>query len=795
MPINNLPFQPTSFVGREKELAEIAALLADPNCRLLTLVGAGGIGKTRLALQAAEDQQPGFADGIAFVPLAPVGSPDLLPSAIAGALEVSFFGSEEPNIQLVRYLREKHMLLVMDNFEHLLDGTNLLTDLLHAAPNLKILATSRERLNLQEEWGSILDGLSYPTESSLDSPEKYGAVQLFIQRASQVNTHFSLTENTQAVLSICRQVEGMPLGLELAASWLRAMSCQQIVDQMTHDLDFLTTPLRNIPERHRSLRAVFTQSWNMLSKHEKDVLMKLSIFHGGFDLDAAIHVAGASLLLLASLVDKSLIRIDSSGRYDMHELLRQYADEKLIQSGKFDAIVESHLNYFIQLAEEAESHLFSSQQIPWFNRLEVEMDNFRAAFTYGSESESGLRLAVALGWFFSECSYWKEGLDWFERTLAANPNAPTELRAKAFHLAGGLAGHFGDEARLHSYCQQAIEIGKATDNKTAIAWSLCHLGFYFDHDLEQASLQLQESVRLFRETGDSMGMAHCLNRLAWTALAQNNLVLARQYTEEAALLSEQAGDTIMLGWVSSTLGRIAGHSHDFEAAREFFKQSAAQFSQARLPDGVNLMLISLADIEFKLGNLNEAERVHQEALRLPRGMMLNHPGLPFNLAGLAHIALLRGEYERSARLLAAAHVDWLVEDSIRFPQNQPFEQNKAIVRAHMGEDAFNTAWAEGKAMTVRQAEDYALEGQAQPAKLSDKREQLSSDLAFHHSLTDREREILHLMTHGLNSREIADRLILSAETIRWYLKQIYSKLDAHSRSEAIARARDLKILN
>ncbi len=307
---NNLPPQPTPFVGREKELAEIAALLADPNCRLLTLVGPGGIGKTRLALQAAEGQLPRFVDGITFVPLAPIGSPDLLPSAIAGALEVFFFGSEEPRIQIVRYLQEKQILLVMDNFEHLLDGVGLVSEVLQTTAGVKILATSRERLNLQEEWVFALDGLSYPTESTTDSPETYGAVRLFVQRASQVKTHFSFADNTQAVLSICQQVEGMPLGLELAASWLRAMSCQQIVDQMTHDLDFLTTPLRNIPERHRNLRTVFTQSWNLLSSDEQAILMKLSVFRGGFDLDAAKKVAG-HLRALAGLADKSLIRIDA----------------------------------------------------------------------------------------------------------------------------------------------------------------------------------------------------------------------------------------------------------------------------------------------------------------------------------------------------------------------------------------------------------------------------------------------------------------------------------------------------
>ncbi len=792
MPTNNLPFQPTSFVGREKELAEIAALLADPTCRLLTLVGAGGIGKTRLALQAAEDQQPDFADGIAFVPLAPVGSTDLLPSAIAGALEVSFFGSEEPHIQLVRYLREKHMLLVMDNFEHLLEGTGLLTDLLQAAPNLKILATSRERLNLQEEWVSLLDGLSFPAESFAGSLEDYSAVQLFAQRARQVNTHFSLVENTQAVLSICRQVEGMPLGLELAASWLRAMSCQQIDAQIASDLDFLTTPLRNIPERHRSLRAVFDQSWRMLSENEQAVLMKLSVFRGGFDLQGAEKVAGASLHLMAKLVDKSFIRFNNVRRYDLHELLRQYASEKLVEVGESAAIAQGHLDYFIMLADQAEEHLFGKEQILWFDRLEIEFDNLRTALAWSVKSEAGLQLAASLGWFFTERSYWSEGLDWLERALMANPNVPSSLRAKAFHLAGALAAHLKDKSRLHLYCEQAITIARHLHDYRNLAWSLCQLGLFSNVDLSQSTARLEESLALFRQIEDPMGLAHTLIRLSWIALMQNEISNAHAVAAEAATLTFQAGDIIMSAWVNATLGRLARqYDEDFKQAQVYFENSILFFDQARIPDGINMVLISLAGVELAIGDLERAQKLYWKALILHSGtfLLLNQSRMSSILAGLANIAKSHRQFERAAQFLGAANADWLAQIEILDPEFKLYESDIAAVRAQIGEKAFTEAWAAGIGMTRDQAMTYALEESAEFTEIS-----LITN-TINQPFTNRELEIMHLIADGLNSREIAQQLILSVGTIRWYLKQIYSKLDAHSRSEAIARARDLKILN
>ncbi len=789
MPTNNLPFQSTSFVGREKELAEIAALLADPTCRLLTLVGAGGIGKTRLALQAASSQQSRFEDGVVFVPFAPVSSPDLIPAAIADALGIAFFGSGQPRAQLMSYFREKNLLLVMDNFEHLLAGIDLLSDFLQTSLHLKILVTSRSRLNLQEEWVFSLDGLSFPSGSSTDDLESYSAVEMFVQRARQVNSQFVLNDNAAAVHAICRLVEGMPLGLELAATWLRAMSCQQVVEQMARNLDFLTTSLRNVPERHRSLRLVFEQSWHMLSEEEQSVLMKLAVFRGGFDLEASAYVAKASPAILASLVDQSLIHLNKNGRYDIHELLRQYAAEKLALTGEVDSVAQSHLDYFVKFADQAESYLFSSQQILWFDRLEVEFDNLRAALIKAVESEMGLRLAASLGWFFSERAHWLEGFDWLERVIAANPNAPISLLAKAYHnvaALSGLVGQFGEDRRTRGLCETALTLARAANDRWNTAWALTHMAIYGERESAKSVALLEESLALFRELHDSMGITHTLIRLSWHVKSD----YAYQLINEAAIYAHEAGDKIMSGWVNNNLGRLSfwAENPDLILAKTYLEDSLSLFREARFKIGFNIAISVLANVEQAMGNLVKAQMRQQECLISYEETLPGNQHLPNILIALAKIACARGQLVRSAKLLGAANR--MILDVRADPiQYMSVDNDIMPVRSHLSATVFDEAWAAGNAMSRKQIIAYALDVADLPVRTS------SHEQAVDQPLTERELEILHLIADGLNSREIADRLFLTVGTIRWYLRSIYDKLDVHSRSEAIARARDLKILN
>ncbi len=503
----NLPPQPTPFIGREAELAQIAERLADPHCRLLTLVGPGGIGKTRLALQAADQHARDFADGVYFVSLTPIGATTFIPAAIADALELSLYGQETPETQLINMMRGREMLLLLDNYEHLLGGTGLLADLLAYAPHLKLIVTSRERLNLREEWLLPIKGLPYPQVDSADDLLSFAAVTLFVETAQRLQPDFSLEGNEHTVAEVCHAVEGMPLGLELAATWLRAMPCEQIAGQIRHDLDFLSTSLRNLPDRHRSLRAVFEHSWDLLADDERDALMKLSVFRGGCDAEAARQVAGASLMLLAGLVDKSLLRLNDQGRYEMHELLSQYAADKL---AAFEQVAETrnrHLQYYLELAELLETRFFGPQNRATLDRLETEHDNMRAALDWAAESrdaESGLRLAGALGWFWNRRSHWLEGQAWLERFLALGSQSPVLLWAKALHHRLELAAELHDLNSIAMLCEQAARAASDVNDlqsqglaakQPRLRWEICCL---FTKETESISRRSSDAFQTNR---------------------------------------------------------------------------------------------------------------------------------------------------------------------------------------------------------------------------------------------------------------------------------------------------------
>ncbi|MBM2847359.1 MAG: putative LuxR family transcriptional regulator [Anaerolineales bacterium] len=402
-PPHNLPPQPTPFVGREAELAEIARYLKNREAQLLTLVGPGGIGKTRLALQAAARCvgpeaafDTDFADGVFFVPLAAntaaeSGAPSTLIAALADALPFSFQGPVHPQAQLLNYLREKKMLLILDNFEHLAAEARQLGDILRLVPGIKLLVTSRVRLSLREEWALEVEGLAYPKAGDAvppgDAAEGYSAIALFVQQARRMRLGFTLVPaDIPHVVRICQLVEGVPLGIELAASWLRVLSCVEIAAEIEKGLDFLTSAFQNVSERHRSLRAVFEHSWNLLSPPEQILFRQLSVFRGGFQREAAAEVVGASLPVLAGLADKSLLRRTASGRYEVHELLRQYAEEKLrLIPEEHERVHDQHCRYYAELLSQHKTQLKGENSLAELTALSVERENVRAAWNRAVE--------------------------------------------------------------------------------------------------------------------------------------------------------------------------------------------------------------------------------------------------------------------------------------------------------------------------------------------------------------------------------------------------------------------------
>src|SRR5258708_1576469 len=355
---NSLPHLFPPSIGRTHEIAEIGQVLADPACRLLTLVGPGGSGKTRLSIEVAAGQSGEFPNGVYFVPLAPRNSTEGIVSTIANTLGLALRSEESPTNQLLDYLHDKRLLLVLDNFEHLLAGTVVVTQILEADPEVKLLTTSREALSLEEEWVRQVKGLRFPDSDGTQLPqiEDYSAIRLFAERARRVRADFSLADEQRDVIRICQLVEGVPLAIELAAVWLKTINCQQIADEIQRDMDFLTSPLRNVQERHRSIRAIFEHSWQLLSSEEQATFRKLSVFRGGFTLEAAIHVANSSRQCLTALVDKSLVQMTPTGRFDLHELLRQYAKERLEGADETAATQPAHSHYYPAFIHAREDH-------------------------------------------------------------------------------------------------------------------------------------------------------------------------------------------------------------------------------------------------------------------------------------------------------------------------------------------------------------------------------------------------------------------------------------------------------
>jgi predicted ATPase/DNA-binding SARP family transcriptional activator len=373
-----LPPQPTPLVGRTREVAEITELLADPQLRLVTLVGPGGVGKTRLSLACAAQVAEQFADGVAFAPLAPVHDVATVYPALATALALTFAGTSELAAQVHHFLHNKTLLLVLDNLEHLLTEVDFVVTLLAEAPQVKLLVTSRERLNLQEEAVYTVGGLPLLTEASDESADS-AALQLFLQAARRTRSQFQpTTDDLPAIAQICRLVDGIPLGIELAAAWVHLLSCQEIAAEIGRNLDFLATPARNVPERHRTLRAVFDHSWHLLTPGEQRLLRQLSVFQGGFTRDLAVAVTGATLPVLGALVNKSLLRRNEDSRYELHEQVRQYAYRKLHDADEAVTTRDRHLTALLALVRTAES---SAKRAAWAP-VEPELTNLRAALEW-----------------------------------------------------------------------------------------------------------------------------------------------------------------------------------------------------------------------------------------------------------------------------------------------------------------------------------------------------------------------------------------------------------------------------
>lgn len=718
-PRPHLPPQPTPFVGREAELREIAALLANPACRLLTLTGAGGIGKTRLALQVATMQLGVFADGVFFVSLAAVDSVNLLVAVIAEVIGCPLHSQESAKAQLLKYLRLKTLLLVLDNFEHLLAGADLLAEIRAAAPAVRLLVTSRERLALQGEWIFTVHGLSYPLVGTQPDATKaelaaqYSAMHLFLQTAMRLQPGLALTPaETASITRICQLVEGMPLAIELAAAWMRVLSPQEIALEIERSLTFLAVDLRDVPERHRSLRAVFEHSWQLLAPREQDVFRKLAVFRGGCERAAAEQVAGASLPLLAALVDKSLLRRTAAGRYELHEHLRQYGMQKLEEAGQTEATADRHLAYFLSLAETAEPHLQEAHSTAWLDRLQAEHDNLRAALSWslaGGSSEGGLRLAAALWVFWWVRGHTGEGRAWLAALLAPNGSAPPTQRARALRAAGALAYYQADLLAAEQQLRRALALFQEVGDLHGISRALRNLSVVLGEQSKfaEARAYAEESLALARTLGDKQNLANVLSDLGVLDYFLGDCARALPYLEESLALNRSLDDQHDIAIRLHNLAEVLGAMGDYARALQLYAESLALFRAAENDYGVAFTLQAQGNIYCAQGAVPQAQALMHDALALFRKLG-DRQGMGLALLGLAGATIELGQLECAARLLGALdHL--LAEKSVTFkpPDVDRCRRMTAAVRAQLPPEQFAPAWEAGRQLSLEDALDRA----------------------------------------------------------------------------------------
>lgn len=691
-PSTPLPVLPVQLVGRDNELAELADLLADPACRLITLTGPGGIGKTSLALAAAVQQAETFRDGSVFVDLSGATDARFLPDAILTALGAPATGQQSPRQQLRACLRDMEVLILLDNYESLLPDVEILTDLLRYAPAVTWLVTSRERLAVQGENLLVLAGLSHPPANPpsrlpepAPPPTEYAAVQLFLQRVQQTQHHFAATaQDMAAIVQISRVTEGMPLALELAAAAVRVHSCTTVAAALARGQARLATNLRDLPERHFSIYATFEHSWRLLLPEEQRVFRTLSAFRSGFVFNAAQMVASASSSILASLLDKSLIycQHEASGntRYGMHELLRQYAEEKLGDAGELEAAHHRHLHYFTQLAEEAEPLLKTAEQGQWLDQLEREHDNLLVALERALARhwyETAARLAGALSRFWFIRAHVHKGLALLELICAATPTGDVDVPSGAFAKACNSAG-----------------------------WLTFLQGKY-----AQASEKFALGLRLAQSTGNARAAADALRGLALQALNQQNRTVAQSLAQQSLAIAREANNLWQIGAALNVLGDLARAAGDYQAAAAFFAESQVMLRQ--VGDNSLLLIVecNAGWTALALGEDQRALALHQHVVRLAYAMGAVRT-VCHALDGVASILVrspLKPQATRAARLLGAAEaVRERANILLELIDLSDYEICLAMAQARLGDEAFAAAWAAGQTLTIEQAVDEAL---------------------------------------------------------------------------------------
>jgi tetratricopeptide (TPR) repeat protein/transcriptional regulator with XRE-family HTH domain len=632
--LHNLSPQPTAFIGRETELAEITARLVNPNCQLLTLVGPGGIGKSRLAMKVAEDLVTAFPDGVYLISLAKVDSVDLLPARILADLDVELYDKLEPRQQLFSYLKNRKILLVLDNFENLLEGVGLLTNLLHNCSYVTLLVTSRERLNLKSEWVYPVEGLRFPPKGSEKGIEKYSAVSLFLQTAHRVRADFELADNNlAAVARICRLVEGMPLAIELAATWLPVLEPPEIATEIEKGMDILESGLLDLPERQRSIRAVFNASWQLLMEEEQEAMQRLSVFRGGFTLSVLEHTVRSPLRVILSLVNKCWIRPEVNDRFHFHELSRLYAFERL-QSDRdlFRSATENHSAYFCNLLEECEIDWGTNRHVEAISEIEAEIQNIEQAWKWlldhGRLDLMKAALESLIQYYghsgrqmdgIATCREAVELLETIPSTEGFDSREASILKARALFFQGRFSDKYSTAITLYQEAEaildQLEQVGQEVRPVRArllFGWG-SHASW---SDSEEAQKLLNKSLTLYEELGDESKRAGIIDVLGMSAWISGDIDRAMNLSQESLEISKRLGHTRGIADSLNRLGKVYRETGQLEEAERSQQESLVLTRQIgpRIAEGGNLL--DLAHTLLCAGKFIEAIEKVQDSINI-----------------------------------------------------------------------------------------------------------------------------------------------------------------------------------
>ncbi len=746
--VQNLPSQLTTFVGRDKEITEVINLLTDPSIRLLTLLGAGGIGKTSLAIQTARSLAQNFADGVSFVSLEALNSIELIIPTIADALNLNFSNDTSLKVQLLEFLSQRELLLILDNFEHLMAGAEIVLVMLEAAPKCKVLVTSRESLSFQGEYLYELSGLDYPQNVN-DLLEDYDAIRLFVSSARRAKPDFSLATDKVSVAQICRLLQGLPLGIELAAAWLRLLSPEEIAKEITKSFDLLETTYKDLPKRHQSLRAVFEYSWNTLSEKEQETLKQLAVFQGGFSKDAAQIVTGANIQSLLILVNKSLLKHVPSGRFISSAGVQQFSEQKLAEevTDYRTGLSKRHCEYFLSLAEEAEPELTGKGQEKWLKKLTAEQDNLRAALSWSiaeQEVEMGLKLGGALWRFWYMRGHFIEGQKSLTELLKLPQGADVAIRIKVLRGAGVFSEYQNNLAQAQSFYSESLELSHKINDKKAearalnnlanvayrqrdysqartlyekclntfralteswqVAVTLSNLGLlsYKQSDYNSSETFLAESLELSRQSDNKWMIASSLNNLGNVAQAQGSYSKALKLYQESLALAEELGDQMGIATLLTDLGSIAHNQGELEKAREFFDRSLKLRHEIADKSGTAITLLELARLSQDQKNYTEAHNLYIESFGILKSLGDKHI-LTQALEGYSALMILQDQVDLALRLAGAT-------DNARKEMGAPLSTTERSylepylerARAKLGTKA-NSYFTKGQNMSLEEA--------------------------------------------------------------------------------------------